>query len=83
MVLQVGDIQFVSNTHLLHARTAYIGKTSLLLIVDILDANTLQTTTLLHLEDISLDYGSLHQRQRADGLFLSTTARRRSEEEFK
>lgn len=26
MVLEVGDIQFVSNTHLLHARTAYRGK---------------------------------------------------------
>lgn len=26
MVLEVGDIQFVSNTHLLHARTAYTGK---------------------------------------------------------
>ena len=31
MVLQVGDIQFVSNSHLLHARTAYKGKTGLLL----------------------------------------------------
>lgn len=26
MVLEVGDIQFVSNAHLLHARTDYIGK---------------------------------------------------------
>jgi hypothetical protein len=26
MILEVGDIQFVSNTHLLHARTAYTGK---------------------------------------------------------
>ena len=26
MVLEVGDIQFVSNTHLLHARTAYTGE---------------------------------------------------------
>lgn len=26
MVLEVGDIQFLSNTHLLHARTAYKGK---------------------------------------------------------
>lgn len=26
MVLEVGDIQFVSNAHLLHARTAYTGK---------------------------------------------------------
>jgi predicted ATPase len=25
MILEVGDIQFVSNTHLLHARTAYKG----------------------------------------------------------
>lgn len=28
MVLEVGDIQFVSNAHLLHARTAYKGETS-------------------------------------------------------
>jgi len=28
MVLEVGDIQFVSNAHLLHARTAYTGKLS-------------------------------------------------------
>ncbi len=26
MVLEVGDIQFVSNAHLLHARTAYKGE---------------------------------------------------------
>jgi hypothetical protein len=26
MVLEVGDIQFVSNAHLLHARTAYKGQ---------------------------------------------------------
>lgn len=26
MILEVGDIQFVSNTHLLHARTAYTGE---------------------------------------------------------
>jgi hypothetical protein len=26
MILEVGDIQFVSNAHLLHARTAYKGK---------------------------------------------------------
>jgi hypothetical protein len=30
MVLEVGDIQFVSNTHLLHARTAYTGKSTII-----------------------------------------------------
>ncbi len=28
MILEVGDIQFVSNAHLLHARTAYKGKST-------------------------------------------------------
>ena len=79
MVLEVGDIQFVSNAHLLHARTAYKGahKPNISVISSLFANDLLQISLLLPLGGTSSGCGSPLLRPRADGLSRCLTVGRR------
>lgn len=85
MVLEVGDIQFLSDAHVLHARTAYKGEfqflSNVIVVVVKMDfvANFEQQTSLPHTLAVTCCVcGSLPPSLRAVGHCLSTTAMRRS-----